>query len=156
MACAASSGTGCGPGTFDYSIKPGAGSGASCEKKSSSAVPKPKPAVCTEISDDDIKMCGWTDISKATLNDAVNGIQSLPKGPQDLSKFQNQTFVYNRSQNPTYMLNIGVVPGCKEFDKQVIDNPQGKSGDPASVSISATDIFRHTYDECEWDHFINA
>ena len=67
---------------------------------------------------------------------------------QERRKLPNRTQVYGRDQNPTYMLNIGYVPGCDDFEPQVPDNPQTKSGDPAHVSISYQQIIRDTYNLC--------
>lgn len=47
------------------------------------------------------------------------------------------------------MASIGWIPGCTAYKAMVADNPQGKSGDPASVSISCTDILWENYNKCK-------
>ena len=74
------------------------------------------------------------------------------QGPRNVIGFENLTQVFNRNQNPTYMLNIGSVPACTEFEQQVPDNPQGKGGSTADISISYQQIFRDTYKLCTENH----
>ena len=150
MACSAKSDTNCGPGKFEYSIKPGADSKASCDAKPPTpSKPQAGPLVCTPYKKEEIDKCGFTDIHSDALDDAIDAFRSIDHGPQDVKTVPNRTQVYNRSQNPTYMLNVGYIPGCDAYTTQVIDNPQGQSGDPVDVSISYADIIRNTYKGCK-------
>lgn len=157
MACNTKSGSNCGGGTFEYSITPGAGSDATCkpadEKKPTDEKkpdkPQPGPRVCRDYVEEDIDKCGFTSIDAGALDDALKAFRIGQPSTRDVKTMQNYTQVYGRNQNPTYMLNIGYIPDCTDFDTMVVDNPQGKSGDTAEQSISYTDIIRDTYKECK-------
>ena len=157
MACSASAAkTNCGKGSFEYKIKPPAGSDASCDAKQDDPKdkdkpkkPQPGPVVCREYKKEEVDKCGFKDIHKGTLNDALEAFRIGQPSTQKVKEMQNYTQVYGRNQNPTYMLNIGYIPGCEDFETQVVDNPQGKSGDNPYQSISYAMIIRNTYEKCE-------
>lgn len=67
---------------------------------------------------------------------------------QDVKKLFNQTQVYDRDQNSTYILNIDYVSDCDDFEQQMSNNSQKKSEDLTDVSISYQQIIRDTYILC--------
>ena len=157
MACSSKSATNCGQGTFEYRIQPSLESDASCEPKKDDpkpdekpTVPQPGPLICTEYKNDDIDKCGFKNISPDKLNDAISAFIIGQPSTHKVKEMENLTQIYGYDQNPTYMLNIGYVPGCEDFETQVADNPQGKSSDTAEQSISYQTIIRETYEKCEY------
>lgn len=87
------------------------------------------------------KSC-WHDVH-ANKVEACASAMSIPDGPMTSSS-RNITQVYKGL--PTYMMNIGWIPGCDTFPSMVADNPLGHSGDD---TISYTTLIKNTYYQCE-------
>ena len=99
-----------------------------------------------DIHGDSVKRC-IKDIGGKIPNGNNNGGHVVDKSMKNATNFLREG---GGKKGVTYMANIGWIPGCTDFKTMVADNPQGKSGDPADVSISCTDIIQGTYDKCEF------
>ena len=146
MACYCTQKPQCGAGKFSYAIDTGNeqhGDKAFCTH-APNVVPEGE-RMCTPQDKTETNSCWSEDIHKDKLQSAINSFQDyMPTGPQKLENFKNISQV-TKGSKIAYFLNIGVVPGCTMYKEQVVDNPQGKSGDD---TISFQDIFRDLYDKC--------
>ena len=141
--------TGC--GTYSYSVEPPGGPVNSIGPIPK--VPQPKPINCKN-AEMYLKDCPAS-IDGKNLDQTIDHFNvQLPGGENKVtSKMNNVTQVWRAkggTSGPTYMVNIGWVPGCTDYKEMVADNPQGKSGDNPDQSISCTTIFKNVYDWCKF------
>lgn len=143
--------TGC--GTYSYTIEPPGGPVNS--KGPIPKIPQPGKIICKN-PDPYTNVCP-AKIEEKNLDATIDRFAvQLPQayaGPNKVtSKMNNITQVWRAkggTSGPTYMVNIGWVPGCTDYKDMVADNPQGKSGDNPDQSISCTTIFKDVYKYCE-------
>lgn len=117
--------------------------------RSKPTTPQAQTRICTEWKDAQNQKCKkrWEDIKPATVNAAAEELaKHLDHGLRKLQGMKNYTQVYGRDSKTTYMMNIGVIPGCKIYEQQEIDYPQGKKDDK---SISAVQILEDNYSKCK-------
>ena len=150
MACYAEAEANCGLGTFNYRIEPPKDRANTCDQKDDPGLPQPQQRVCTPYKKDEVDICGWSDIKDDKVNEIIDWWRGLPVGLIDVKSMNNYTQVLGRDENPTYMVNVGYIPGCNAFQEQTVENPQGNSGDPPEVSISYRDILKDLYKNCKY------
>ncbi|KAL9129683.1 MAG: hypothetical protein Q9217_001925 [Psora testacea] len=119
--------------------------------------PQPGPLVCKEYLQEYDKC--FNDIHEKLVESCIDAMRAQFPGDGNrvTSSMANITQVLRKGRKGvTYMMNIGWIPGCTDYESQVADNPQGKSGDNPDQSISSSQILRGTYKNCLGNHGIGG
>lgn len=144
--------TGCGIYSYSISAPPSATSTPGpTDPTEVPAVPTVGPIQCAKY-EDAYKKC-WHDIHASSVEDCKDAMANqLPGGKMtsasaNITQFLREGASGGQGGNGVvYFMNIGWIPGCKDYDSQVIDNPLGHSGDD---TISYGTLLMNTYNKCE-------
>ena len=147
--------TGCGIYSYSISAPPTATSTPAGTQPTKTpvvpAVPTVGPLQCAKY-EDAYKKC-WHDIHADSVEGCKDAMANQLPGQDVTSASPNITQVYREGASGgeggngvTYMMNIGWIPGCKDYDTQAPDNPRGHSGDS---TVSYGTLLMKTYNSCE-------